>query len=197
MNLLAIEGCLVTIDARGCQKKIVETLVDREADYLIALKENQPNLYSSVISHFDQVNEKEGKEPTIDFAETLETSHGRKEERRCWVSYAVEKIENSEQWKKLTSVVMIESERTLHGKTSLEHRYYLSSSSKDAEYLLRATRQHWGIENSLHWVLDISFREDESRIRRDFAAQNAATLRHIALNLSLMYVLWRSAILNI
>ena len=93
------------------------------------------------------------------------------------------KIENSEQWKKVTSVVMIESERTLQGKTSLEHRYYLSSSSKDAEYLLRATRQHWGIENSLHWVLDLSFREDESRIRRDFAAQNTATLRHIDLNL--------------
>ena len=86
LHLLAIEGCLVTIDAMGCQKKIVETIVDRQADYLIALKENQPNLYASVISHFDQVNQKEGQEPTIDFAETLETSQGRKEERRCWVS---------------------------------------------------------------------------------------------------------------
>jgi len=152
------------------------------ADYLIALKENQPKLYASVISHFDQANENDGNGHRIDFAETIETSHGREEERRCWVSYEVETIENFWQWRTLNSVVMIESERTLNGKTSLEHRYYISSSGK-TRIIYLSTREHWGIENSLHRVLDISFREDESRVKKDFAAQNTATLRHIALNL--------------
>jgi len=183
LNQLAIEGCLVTIDAMGCQKKIVETIVEKEADYLIALKENQPKLYDSVVSHFDEAHEEGWEGNSLDFAESIEKSHGRHEERRCWVSYEMEAIENSDQWKKLTSVVMIESERSVNEKTTLEYRYYLSSSKKDAEYLLQASRRHWSIENSLHWVLDLSFREDESRIRKGFAAQNTAILRHIALNL--------------
>lgn len=183
LKRLALDGCLVTIDAMGCQKKIVETIVKQNAEYLIALKENQPKLYEAVRSHFEEANAQSWEGSDIDFAETVEKSHGREEERRCWVSYDVESIENSEQWQELKTLVMIESERTLNEKTSIEHRYYISSSTRDAEYLLQASRQHWSIENSLHWVLDIVFREDESRIRKDAAAQNMALLRHIALNL--------------
>jgi len=183
LNHLALKGCLVTIDAMGCQKNIVKTIVDQEADYLIALKENQPKLYESVVDYFEDSKEKNGEDCAIDFSETIEKNHGRDEKRRCWVGRDIDRIESADQWERLNAVVMIESERTLNGKTSLEHRYYISSADTDAEKLLSATREHWGIENSLHWVLDVAFREDDSRLRKKNGAQNAAILKHIALNL--------------
>lgn len=120
----------------------------------------------------------------IDYAETINKGHGRLEQRRCWVGYdALPFIENSQDWEKLKTIVMVESERTVDFDPTIEHRYYISREVSTASKLYRSRRKHWGIENSLHWRLDIAFREDESRIRKGYGAENFAILRHIALNL--------------
>lgn len=183
LNLLDIQRCLVTIDAMGCQWKIAESIIDKQADYLLAVKDNQPKLHRAIIDYFAAANENAFDGYRINYHETHDTAHGRVEERRCWVGYDLENITNRESWKGLSSVVMIESERTLNNNTSIEHRYYICSSQSGAEKILEATRAHWRIENSLHWVLDVAFREDDARLRKDNAAENVAILRHIALNL--------------
>jgi len=181
---LELKGCLITIDAMGCQKKIAKIIVDQEADYLLAVKDNQPTLYQAVQDYFAQANEAVFKGYNIDFAETYNKGHGRIESRRCWVGYdALPNIDGSENWEGLQTIVMVESERTVKEETTIEHRYYISSATSTAANLLNASREHWGIETSLHWRLDIAFREDESRIRKGNGAENFAILRHIALNL--------------
>ncbi|RKZ35274.1 MAG: ISAs1 family transposase [Gammaproteobacteria bacterium] len=181
---LELKGCLVTIDAMGCQKKIAKVIIDQEADYLLAVKDNQPKLYQAVQDYFTQVNKVNFEGYNVDFAETNNEGHGRIETRRCWVGHdALPQIEGSENWEGLQTIVMLESERTVKEETTIEHRYYISSTESSAESLLCASREHWGIENSWHWRLDIAFREDESRIRKGNGAENLAILRHIALNL--------------
>jgi len=181
---LELKGCLVTIDAMGCQKKIAETIIEQEADYLLALKDNQPNLHQAVQDYFAQANKFNFEGYDINYAETFNKGHGRTEFRRCWVGYdALDNIDGSENWEGFKTVVMVESERTVKEETTIEHRYYISSAENIAESLLNASREHWGIETSLHWRLDIAFREDESRIRKGNGAENFAILRHIALNL--------------
>ena len=182
LETLALKGCLVTIDAMGCQKNIVEKINDSKADYLIAVKDNQPKLHDSIIQTFDEKEQKGFKCESIDYAEDENKGHGRQELRRCWVCKDLPK-NLLKQWEGLQSFVMIESQRTMNGETSIEHRYYITSSQKDAKYLLNGTRKHWSIENSLHWVLDVAFKEDDSRIRKGNGAENFVILRHIALNL--------------
>jgi predicted transposase YbfD/YdcC len=118
----------------------------------------------------------------LDFAETVDRNHGRLEFRRCWVTSEIAWFDQRVLWKDLQTLVMIESERHVNGTMTLEHRYYLSSATGNASTFLDATRQHWSIENSLHWVLDVAFREDDARIRKGYGAENFAILRHIALN---------------
>jgi len=184
LKSLKLKGCLVTIDAMGCQKKIADVIVEQEADYLLAVKDNQPSLHQAIQNYFSDANEANFEGYNIDYAETHNKGHGRIEERRCWVGYdALPRIDNSQNWKALETIVMVESKRTVDGKTTIEHRYYISSSDSTASKLLSASRSHWGIENSLHWRLDIAFREDESRIRKGYGAENFAILRHLALNL--------------
>ena len=184
LKSLELKGCLVTIDAMGCQKKIAETIIESEADYLLAVKDNQPTLHQAIQDYFAQANEALFEGYHIDYAETINKGHGRLESRRCWVGYdAGPIVDVSQNWESLETIVMVESERTAQGETTIEHRYYISSSDGTASKLLNASRQHWGIENSLHWSLDIAFREDESRIRKGHGAENFAILRHIALNL--------------
>lgn len=183
LSLLEIQGCLVSIDAMGCQRKIAENIIDKQADYLLAVKENQPTLHRSIMDYFVEANENGFEGYNIDYHETSDNAHGRIEERRCWVGYDLENITNRENWKTLSSIVMIESERTLNNNTSIEHRYYICSSQSGAEEILEATRAHWSIENSLHWVLDVAFREDDARLRKDNGPENFAILRHVALNL--------------
>jgi predicted transposase YbfD/YdcC len=182
LKMLELKGALVTIDAMGCQKQIISDIIGKEADYLIAVKENQPKLYSEIIDLFEHSDKNGYKNIKFDFSEKKGHEHGRKEERRCWVIYNP-KLSMSKDWKGLKSIVMIESTRIIKGKESLEYRYYICSSERNAEYILQSTRAHWSIENSLHWVLDISFREDECRVRKGNGAANLAMLRHIALNL--------------
>ncbi len=186
LETLALEGCIVTIDAMGCQKRIAETIRDQGADYVLALKGNQPQLHEAVVETFavEQAEAFEGCDH--DVHQTVNKNHGRIETRRCWVIGTPEYIRYvapDEAWPDLQSLVMIEAQRRQGDRVTAETRYYISSLPADARVLLQVVRSHWGIENSLHWVLDMAFREDESRIRTGHAAHNLSILRRMALNL--------------
>jgi predicted transposase YbfD/YdcC len=184
LELLEVAGCIVTIDAMGCQTEIATKIVGKEADYVLAVKANQGNLYEDIVQYFDWALADKFNQTTYTTEETIDGSHGRVEVRRYYATDDIEWLRKKAAWNGLKSIAMVESERTVLGEqTSLERRYYISSLSADAKHLGRAIRGHWSIENCLHWVLDIGFREDESRIRKDHAPENVATLRHIALNL--------------
>lgn len=186
LELLALKGCLVTIDAIGCQKEIARQIVDQQADYVLALKENQGKLYQEVVDLFAAGVKTDFEHIPYHFHPDFNKGHGRLEWRRCWTiddPHFIAYLDPDHTWPALTSVVMVEAQRTLQGQTSTEKRYYISSLPGDPHHLLQATRQHWGIENKLHWVLDVAFREDHSRVRRGHAPENLAVVRHIALNL--------------
>jgi len=184
LRALALTGCIVTIDAMGCQTRIAEQIIDGEADYVLALKGNQGLLHEDVANYFSWAERTGFQEIAYTFAETLEKDHGRIEHRRCWATGDVAWLEQQAQWRGLQSIVMVEADREVIGKgRTVERRYFISSLPAEAKPLLAAVRGHWGIENSLHWCLDVAMREDASRIRRDHAPENVAILRHIALNL--------------
>jgi len=185
LEMLSIEQCLVTIDAMGCQKKIAEKILGKGADYLLAVKENQPNLYEAINELFFESNEAVFDQHYLDFSEQTNKGHGRVETRRCWVFTELDKLTfDISVWKQLIAFVIIESERTENGVTTIEHRFYITScDNKSASDFIKATRDHWHIENKLHWVLDVAFREDESRLRKGDGAENFSILRRIALNL--------------
>lgn len=183
LEALDVTGCLVTIDAMGCQKAIAAKIRERGADYLLALKANHPTLYQAIERYFDPDIDRTSESGQLDLAETEEQNHGRLEYRQCWVSSDLRWLPQQKEWPDLTSVILIEAERRVNDTVTIEHRYYLSSAAWDAEAFLAATRTHWSIENSLHWVLDVAFREDESRLRKGYGAENFATLRHLALNM--------------
>ena len=185
LHALALDGCIVTIDAMGCQKAIAATIVDKKADYVLTLKENQDNLYHDVVLLFADLAQSAPNDYCADQAETIEKGHGRIDLRQCWTigGAAVRALPGAAGWKGLRSVMKVRDERRLPDKTEVEIRYYISSLTGEAEQLLWAKRTHWSIENALHWVLDIAFREDDSRVRKDHSPHNLAILRHIALNL--------------
>ena len=186
LNALSIKGCLVTIDAMGCQKEIAKQIVEKKADYLLALKGNQGHLHEDVKSFFYSSLENNFKGVYHDYHHEFDKGHGRIEHRECWaveVHHYADCFIQLEHWKNLTSLIMIRSTRLINGKETQQTRFYISSVNANAERLLDATRKHWGIENNLHWVLDLTFKEDESRIRKDLSAENFAVIRHIAYNL--------------
>lgn len=184
LKLLEIKGCLVTIDAMGCQKDIARQIVERQADYLIAVKDNQPTLRADIENIFAKLREDRPSGLMLNFHQTREVAHGRTEIRRCWTTNMAEAVSQWKDWPALQSLVMLESQRTVAGKSSTEQRYYISSVAKlPAVAALRDARAHWGIENGLHWVLDVAFREDDCRVRVGYAAENFAVMRHIAVNL--------------
>ena len=182
LNFLDLKGCLVSIDAMGCQTEIAEKIVEKDADYVLALKGNQPKLHQSVIEYFKLAADNEGEGYEIDFAKTDETSYGREEIRCAYATNEIEKIIANDEWKNIKTVAMIESQRIKKEK-EFDIRYYISSAKLSAEDCLKVVRKHWEIENKLHWTLDVAFREDESRIRQRNTAENMAILRRIALNL--------------
>jgi predicted transposase YbfD/YdcC len=183
LKLLELKGCLVTIDAMGCQKQIAAEIQGRGADYLLAVKDNQPTLSAEIAMILEHCR-RDAPAYGADFHETRNTGHGRSEIRRCWTTDMVESLSQQGDWPGLRSLVMIESDRTVAGTTSTERRHYISSRRElSAEKALEAARLHWGIENQLHWVLDVVFREDDCRVRAGNAAENFAVMRHLALNL--------------
>jgi predicted transposase YbfD/YdcC len=184
LKILELEGCIVTIDAIGCQTQIVKEIAEKEADYVISLKGNQGLLYEDVKDYLDWGEREKFKDIAFDYCETLEKDHGRIEERRCWVTEEIDWLEQKEDWKNLKSVIMVEAIReVIGGQQTVERRYFISSLEADANLALRSVRGHWTIENQLHWCLDIGFREDECRVREAKSAENLATVRHIGLNL--------------
>jgi predicted transposase YbfD/YdcC len=186
LRVLDISGCVITTDAMGCQKEIASLIVEAEADYVLALKENHGQLYEDVLLLFDDLEASGFRAYEYDTKRTVNKGHGRLEIRQCWVisdPKVLQGLRGTKNWDKLQAVAKVQAKRDDGQKETVEDRYYLSSLGGNAERLLAATRTHWRIENSLHWVLDIAFREDESRIRKDHGAQNMATMRHIALNL--------------
>jgi len=186
LQLLSLEGCIVTIDAMGCQTAIAQEILDQEADYVLALKENQGSLYQDVVLAFCDALETGFRDVAHDYCETSNTGHGRVELRRYWTLFEPEYIDyfaREGHWPGLASVGMVEAERWEGSEVSRERRYFISSLSGEACPFARAVREHWGVENGLHWVLDVSFREDNCRVRKGHGAENLTVLRHIAVNL--------------
>jgi predicted transposase YbfD/YdcC len=182
LETLYIKGCLVTIDAMGCQTAIAEKILENKADYLLALKGNQGNLHDDVVVFFDK-NVRENSD-LFSATETIDAGHGRIDIRRCWVANDIDWLTaRHPQWPSLTSIVAIESERHIDDNVSVHRRYYISSRAADAPSFLQAVRQHWAIENNLHWVLDVVFNEDAHQLRDRHAAQNLNVLRKMAIPL--------------
>ena len=182
LNVLDIHGCIVSIDAMGTQTAIAQQIIEQGGDYVLALKGNQGNLFEDVQQLFEWAQARAFKDIEHDFYETLDTSHGRIEKRRCWTLADLEGLVDSDKWVGLNCVAMVESYRQAGGKTMREVRYYISSLAPEARRLANAIRSHWSIENPLHWVLDVAFREDECRIRNGHAPENFTLLRHLALS---------------
>ncbi|MGB7486276.1 MAG: ISAs1 family transposase, partial [Phormidesmis sp.] len=184
LNILDIQGCIVTIDAMGAQKEIAKQITDQGADYVLSLKGNQGNLHEDVQQLFDWASKTDFKDIEHEGYQTIEKGHGRLEKRRYYLLGNVEHLVDAHQWVGLKRVGMIESERHIKDKpTTTERRYYLTSLNGGVERFARASRGHWGIENRLHWSLDVVFREDDSRIRSDHAPENMTLIRKIALDL--------------
>ena len=193
LRVLELSGCIVTTDAMGCQKKIAGGIIEADADYVLALKGNQETVHEEVKTFLDAaVAERRAvlaasvpRSPAavgLAHLETVEKDHGRLEIRRYYQSAEISWFADLDQWEGLQSVGMVESLRESNGKTSVERRYYLSSLPLGVATFARAVRSHWGVENKVHWIMDVCFREDQSRARAGYAAENLATLRRLALN---------------
>jgi len=192
LEVLEFSGCVVTIDAMGTQKSIAKRIIDGEGEYVLALKGNHPTLEDEVELYFaDELtrdteresDKNEDSENEIDYYKSVDTGHGRVEVRECWASGDIEWLPGKQEWKGLRSICAVRSKRIIGERESEEVRYFISSLPPVADTVGRAVRAHWGIENSLHWVLDMAFREDECRKRKDNSAENFAVLRHLTLNL--------------
>lgn len=183
LKLLDISGCIITIDAMGTQKKIAQTIIKKDADYVLALKENHKTLYTNTELFFRKIRDMKAEDFSFDEYQTVDADHGRIETRKYIMTSDIDWLQEKENWAGIKSVGMVESTREINGKRGSDRRYYISSLECDAKKFGDAVRSHWGIENSVHWVLDIAFREDESRIRKGSAPENFAAIRHIALNL--------------
>ncbi len=185
LALLDLEGATITIDAMGTPKAIAQQIVEQKGDYLLALKGNHENLYSSVTDYFNHLSTATGKQTRLPADEytSVDKGHGRLEQRRCSVVQALDWLDERKEWKGLASIIRLESSREIlaTGECSQETRYYISSLTESAEVIERKIRSHWEIENKLHWMLDVSFAEDASTIHDENAAQNFSLLRKIAL----------------
>lgn len=186
LRQLNVAGCIVTLDAMGAQTKIAQTIRDEKADYVLRVKDNQGRLYQDIQDWFAHADHSQFADMTYSYAESVNKGHGRIEIRRCWAiddPLVFDYIRHYQGWADLHTILRVQRERRLTDKTEIETAFYISSLTADAELLLAATRYHWAVENSLHWVLDVVFREDDARARVGHAAHNMALLRQLALNI--------------
>lgn len=183
LRQLELKGAIVTLDAMGCQRAVAGQVVEQGADYVLAVKANQPGLQEAVKDFFETAHAHEFAHLEVSYHEQVESGHGRVETRRCWACDDLQSLPEPQKWRGLRSIAMVESEREIDGHSSRERRFFISSLPPEAEPIARAVRAHWEIENGFHWVLDVTFREDESRIRRGHGAENFSTLRTVAVNL--------------
>lgn len=186
LRQLNVAECIVTVDAMGAQTKIAQAIRDEKADYVLRIKDNQANLHQDIQDWFAYADQVAFAGMQHAYAETVNKGHGRIEIRQCWAisdPLAFEYIRNYDGWTDLHTIIRVQRQRRLADKTERETAYYISSLDADAQQLLMATRYHWAVENSLHWVLDVTFREDDARVRVGHAPHNLAILRQLALNL--------------
>ena len=183
LKSLDVKGSIVTIDAMGCQKKIVKEIRKSGADYVLSLKGNHGDLHDDISLYLSDARKRKFKGIKHSYYKSIDENHGRKEEREYWITDEIGWLVNRGQWKDLKSIGMVFSRREVKGKISEELRYYLCSIEVNAGKFARAARGHWGVENSLHWVLDVCFREDDCRVRSGNAPENLAILRRLSLNI--------------
>ncbi len=184
LDVLMLAGCIVTIDAMGCQTDIAQKIIDKEGNYVLSVKKNQKTLLSDIIGIFEMVESIDFAAVIHNYYKSTEKAHGRLETRECWVITDPEYLsllQGQDNWAGLKAIVKVKATR--HHTKKEVFRYYIASIDEKAKFLLNTIRGHWGIENQLHWVLDVVFREDDSRARSENSAENFAVLRHIALNL--------------
>jgi predicted transposase YbfD/YdcC len=184
LKLLQLSGCIVTIDAMGCQKEIARQIIDQGADYMLAVKDNQPTLYKDMRDLFEDAQAVDYVD--CDYHSTVNKGHGRMEIRECRTTAHPDYLASlyqAAQWPGFQTAVHVRAERRVGEHIETENRYYIASIPSDARKALQAVREHWQVENNLHWVLDVTFHEDDSRVRTGNAAQNMTVLRHMALNL--------------
>lgn len=184
LEVLELNGCIITIDAMGAQRSIAAQIIDSGGDYVLSLKGNQGNLHQDVEQLFTWARQTQFNDIPHEFHQTVDGNHGRIEIRRHWLMGNVEYLVDAHKWPGLQRVGLVESERRVPNQLpTLEQRYYLVSLDGDVKCFARCVRSHWGIENKLHWVLDVAFSEDDCRIRNGYAPENLALVRHVALNL--------------
>lgn len=184
LDVIDVDGAIITIDAMGAQKEIVDKICDKGAEYVIGLKTNQPKFHEAVEKHFEGIHLDSKKTKTLDIHVIRDETHGRDRIQGTFVSSDLSGIDMRDEWTGLRSIAMVITEQlNKEGRLTTEKRYYISALSQNAEQTAQAIRSHWGIENKLHWVLDVAFREDDSRVRRDHGAQNLAVIRHATLNI--------------
>lgn len=186
LKMIDVSGNIVTIDAMGCQKNIAKQIIDQGGDYVFNLKGNQSTLYNDVKLFIESyVDNKQLQNAKFDTFEIIDGDHGRVETRRYWITNNISWLSQLDEWSGLNSIGMVEYEQTdkATGETQIERRCFISSLRASAEPFANAVRLHWGIENSLHWCLDVAFNEDHCRVRKEAAPENLAIIRHIAMNL--------------
>ncbi len=183
LKLLELKGCIVTIDAMGCQKAIAEQIVSQGGDYVLELKSNQSALYEAVEDFFSVAQANDFAGVNYDFLEEVDKGHGRLEIRRYWITEDLRTLPNTEQWVGLRSIGMVERRCWINGIETVERRFFIASIPADARRFARAVRGHWGVENRLHWRLDVVFSEDASRIRKGNPPAIMTTIRHLCMNL--------------
>jgi predicted transposase YbfD/YdcC len=186
LDLLALEGSIVSIDAMGTQKQLAHMIRQKKADYLLALKGNHRQLHEDIrlfLSREIEKSKKQKPNQIVDCYQYCDKGHGRIEQRICYATDQIAWLDQRSQWCDLRSIVRVDSYVTIHGETTTEQRYFISSLPPNAREMADAVRSHWAIENSLHWVLDVTLGEDNSGVRKDYAPENMAIVRHITLNL--------------
>ena len=183
LNQIKIKGLIISIDAMGCQKSIAEKIINEGGDYVLSLKENHPTLLEDVELFLQTEIHKKTSQNHLKFKEEIDKGHGRLETRQYWITEKINWLDSKVDWKNLKSIGCVKRTREIKGKITTEWAYFISSLSDNAEIFGKVVRNHWSIENQLHWVLDVVFDEDQSRIRSKNAAENMAVVRHFVMNI--------------